>query len=339
MTLPPQFQPVGSNAERQDLPWAIPALIVAFSFLTVYCTYVAIHAKDVQTGIVYADRSLADYRLALEGAREFPYQWRLLGVYLVYAGERLTGFDPNAIDVVIKSVLLSISSFILFAFSLTYVSRLGALCAVAFYWLLNVAAFTDGYYIYYTNDYAMVAAWFGAVYAVRSGRYGIAAALTLVGSLAKETMMLVPILLAAGYLRKRVPPGAVVLAGLAFLVPTAFLRLTYRAPIGKWAWWDMVFTNVPFLQSSLHELLLTLKNNAKVALFFNVLWLLGARGVARAAHPFVKDLAITLVIYLLLAYPVIYIRELRHFLPLAILLLPIGLSELDRPRSWTPGPA
>lgn len=333
MTLPRSMTPVMSITRRRDIPWAVLALIAAFSILAVYCTYVAIHTKDVETGIVYADRSLADYRLALEGAREFPYQWRLLGVYLVSAGERLTGLDPHVIDVVIKSALLSISSITLFFFALAYVSRLGALCAVAFYLVLTVAAFTDGYYIYYTNDYAMIAAWFGAVYAVRSGRYGIATALTLVGSLAKETMMLVPILLAAGYLRKRVPLGAVVSAGIAFLVPTAILRLIYRAPLGKWAWWDMVFANVPLLQSSLHEFLLTLKNNVKVALFFNVLWLLAARGVVRASNPFVKDLAITLVIYLLMAYPVIYIRELRHFLPLAILLLPIGLSELEQTRS------
>ena len=40
--------------------------------------------------------------------------------------------------------------------------------------------------------------------------------------------------------------------------------------------------------------------------------------------------AVTSVIYLLLAYPVIYIRELRHFLPLAIVVLPLAVRELER---------
>ena len=41
-------------------------------------------------------------------------------------------------------------------------------------------------------------------------------------------------------------------------------------------------------------------------------------------------IAATSVIYLLLAYPVIYIRELRHFLPLAIVVLPLAVRELER---------
>ena len=43
-----------------------------------------------------------------------------------------------------------------------------------------------------------------------------------------------------------------------------------------------------------------------------------------------KRLAATGIVYLLLAYPVIYIRELRHFLPLAIIVLPLAINALEQ---------
>lgn len=321
---------MNETCEHSPTPWLTLAVIAGFSMLAVYCTFVSIHTMDVATGAYAAKESLKQYRQALEGLREFPYQWRLLGVYMVYAGERVTGLDPHAVDVVLKTLLLCISSTILFLFSRRYVTHSGALCVVALYLVVTIAGFTDQYSIYFTNDYVMVALWFAAVYAVRQRHYAAAAALTLVGAFAKETMLLVPVLIGLRFLRKQAGLTHVVLAGMAFVIPTAILRLTYRAPLGKWAWWDMVFANVPFLQSSLSEFVLTIKNNLKVALFFNVLWVVAIRAVVRSADTFVKDLGVTAVVYLVLAYPVIYIRELRHFLPLAILVLPVAIAELER---------
>jgi hypothetical protein len=315
---------------RRRTPWWLFLLIACFSGLAVYCTYVSIHSADVDTGFVYAKGSLSDYRDALNGTRAFPYQWRLLGVYLVYFGERATGLNPHMIDVVVKGVLMCVSSMTLFLFVRLTSSDLAALCAVALYQLLTVVGFTSGYSIYYTNDYLMMAAWFGAVYALKLQHYTAAVVLTFIGSWAKETMLLVPILVGLMVWRRRAPLWALVLALAAFAVPTAALRWIYQAPIQQWAWWQMLFINVPFLQASRAELMMTLKNNVKVALFFNVMWIVAARAAWRSRDPFEQELAVTSVIYLLLAYPVIYIRELRHFLPLAIVVLPLALGELER---------
>lgn len=310
--------------------WTMLLTIVGFAMLTVYCTYVSIHTIDVGTGAVAAEESLRQYHDALSGTRAFPYQWRLLGVYLVYIPERLTGFDPHAIDVVVKTLLLAASSILLFLFSRLTVSDTSALGIVGFYQLLTVAGFTDQYAIYYTSDFAMLACWFGAVYLVKTGRHWEAVALTFVGAWAKETLLLVPVLLALQYRRGRATLAVVAVAALAFAVPSAVLRAIYRAPVTKWAWWYMVFANVPFLQSSLHEFTLTIKNNLKVALFFNVLWVVAIRSMWRARDAFAVDLGITSIVYLLMAYPVIYIRELRHFLPLAIVILPVAFAEFER---------
>jgi len=184
-------------------------------------------------------------------------------------------------------------------------------------------------YCTYTNDYAMLATWFGSVYLIKFERYYAAAALTVLGALAKETMLLVPILVGLRCLRNRASFAAFAVTLGAFLLPTAVLRGAYTAPFARWAWWDMAYRNIPFLQATTGELLQTLRNNLKVALYFNVLWIIAARGVVRSSDPFVRDLALVLGVYLVLAYPVIYIRELRHFLPLAILILPIAVAEFE----------
>lgn len=329
--------PASRTAARQT--WIIVGLLAGFSILAVYVTYGSIHAMDTATRTVHADESLHHYQQALTGERAFPYQWRLLGVYLVRAGERLTGANPHTVDVVAKTVLLWGTSALLLAFARLYASPLGAVCAVSMYFVLTMAGFTDGYSIYYTNDYAMLAAWFAAVLLLRHQRYAAAALVTLIGACAKETMMLVPILVGIEWLRGRAPFKAVIWIGVAFVIPTAVVRWIYPAPVEQWAWWDMAYRNVPFLQETSAELLVTLKNNVKVFLFFNVLWILAALGVKRSRDGFVTSLAITALIYVLLAYPVIYIRELRHLLPLAILILPIAVRELERGMAATSDPA
>lgn len=322
--------------ETLGLSWPILLAIAGFSVLAVYCISMSLHTVDVDTGTVAATESLKLYREAVAGVRDFPYQWRLLGVYLVYGAETITGLDPHAIDLTVKWILLCGSSVVLFLFSGFYTSGIGALCAVALYLLLTVVGFIDQYSIYYTNDFAMIACWFGAVYLVRTGRPVAAAALTFAGAWAKETMLLVPILVAFRGVRARAGFGPVALAVAAFLIPTIILRQVYRAPVSDWAWWHMLFWNVPFLQSNVQALAVTLRNNLKVALFFNVLWVLAAWGAIRMSEPFIKDLALTALLYLLIAYPVIYIRELRHFLPLAILVLPVAIAEVERRAAASP---
>jgi hypothetical protein len=326
-----------ASAATTRLPPAIASTIAGFSLVAVYSLYVSIHTIDVGSGAVAATESLKQYREALAGLRDFPYQWRLLGVYMVFAGERLTGLDPHAVDVALKAVLLCVSSTTLFLFSRFSLSPIGSLCAVGLYLVLTVAGFTEPYAIYFTNDFAVIACWFGAVYFVRTERFAAAAALAFIGAFAKDTMLLVPVLLAIRQARHRVPLSAVVLGAVAFVLPTAFLRGVYRAPVTDWAWWHMLFANVPFLQSSWAGFVQTLQNNLKVALFFNVFWILAARRAIRNVDPFLTDLALTGIVYLLLAYPVIYIRELRHFLPLAIVILPAALMELSLDGQRAPG--
>jgi hypothetical protein len=176
----------------------------------------------------------------------------------------------------------------------------------------------------------MIACWFGAVYCISDERYRTAALLTFVGAWAKETMLLVPLLVALRRLHGRARNADVALALVAFLVPTIALRLLYQAPISKWAWWETIFLNVPLLQLSWRAFAIAVKSNLKAFLLFNALWVVAARSMFKAAKgTLTRDLALTGAAYLVLIYPVVFIRELRHFLPLAIIVLPAAIADLE----------
>src|SRR5262245_19736138 len=182
--------------------WTTLAAIATFSLLAVYATSMSLHTIDIETGVAAAEISQREYHDVLEGVRGYPYQWRLLGTYMVYAGERVTSLPPHTVDQALKTVLLVLSATTLFLFSQRYTSQGGAFAVVGIYLVLTIVGFTDEQYrIYFTNDYAMIACWFAAVWCVRAERYAAAALLTFIGAWAKETMLLVPVLVAFQALR------------------------------------------------------------------------------------------------------------------------------------------
>jgi len=318
--------------------WTILATIAGFAIVTVYCTYLTVYMTDVATGAIVEAESLKQYREALSGTSEFPYQWRLLGTYLVWAGERLTGLHPHTIAVVLETVLLFASATTLFRFArLQQLSEVGSLCVTAFYLLATAVGFSDHFRIYFTNDYVMIACWFAAVYFIATDRYWMAALMTFIGAWAKETMLLVPLLVLLRRRQGRAGNAAVAATVLAFLVPTVVLRSLYRAPIGKWAWWQMIFINLPFVYLGRRMLAIAVKNNLKFLMLYNALWIVAARALAKAARgTLARDLALTGAIYLVLAFGVVVVGELRHFLPLAIIVLPAAIGALERRSATTP---
>ena len=102
----------------------------------------------------------------------------------------------------------------------------------------------------------------------------------------------------------------------------------YPAPVSQWAWWSNLALNVPFVEPD--NLSIAVVSNLKLLLLFNVLWLLASRAAARTADAFLRSLAMVGVFYLAIAYVVVYLRELRHFLPLAIVVIPLAAIEIER---------
>jgi hypothetical protein len=304
--------------------------VLSFSVLTVYTQYVFLHTTDHVTNRPFRDLSLDQYHEILDGRRPFPYQWRVAGPRLVRTGALLTGRDPHHVDVVLKVTALMISALLLLRFTARWTTRLGSVAAVALYFVLTAAAYApEGYSIYYTNDYLAVMGWYAAVCLAAERRFGWLAAVVFATAWAKETIVLAPVLVTLAWWRGRATRGEWLLCAIAFLIPTAFLRLYYPARLAYWAWWGNVTLNIPFLRPQPRFVLAAMRDNLKLLISFNVLWILAYQTFKRTSHRDLRDLVYVGVLYLGLMYNVVMIRELRHFLPLAIIILPLSVMALE----------
>jgi hypothetical protein len=304
---------------------------LCFSALTVYAQYAFIDTTDGVTHRTFREESLAHYHEILEGRRPFPFQWRVLAPWLVRFAERTTSLDPHLVDVTLKSLALAGSTLVLIEFAASWTSPMGALLTGACYVLWTAIAFaSEGYSIYLSNDYLLMAGWFAAVSLLGRARFGWAASVIFLTAFAKETIGLAPILVAFMWWRGRATWREWVTCAVAFLLPALFLRAHYPAPLCYWAWWNNIERNVPFVRTEPTILALTLRNNIKVLMFFNVLaWLAGPAAARLQKGAFLRDVGLVSIVYLAVAYVVVYIRELRHFLPLAVALLPLAVAEIE----------
>ena len=130
---------------------AIGAALFALSALTVYSSFVTL-AMSLPNASV-RPRSLENYRAALEGSAGFPYQWRMLGTWLVRGGELATGLAPHAVDAVIRTATLAASAAAILVFASEEFGAVEAAGAIGFYIALTAIAFaSQPYDIYFTND-------------------------------------------------------------------------------------------------------------------------------------------------------------------------------------------
>jgi hypothetical protein len=289
------------------LRMALLAGLLLFSGWSVYTRYVDLHAFDLVTNMPFRDLSMSQYHDTLAGARKFPYQWRVAGFWVARAGTMIVPVDPHLIDVAVKTLSLAVT-----------------------YLFVTAAAFSsEGYAIYFTNDYLAILSFFAGVFFLRRGHWWLAALAAFAGAWAKETAMLIALLAGIEAMRGRITWAAPIVCGIAFAMPTLVLRTVYPAPISEWAWWDTFKLNVPFLVWDPAVIAKSLRDNLKVLLFFNVLLWLGWRAWRRSRDAFVVSLGLTLACYVVLAWMVVYIRELRHMLPFMILVIPLAVAELE----------
>ena len=304
--------------------------LLLFSGWSVYTRYVDLHAFDLVTNMSFRDLSMSQYHDTIAGTRTFPYQWRVLAFWLVRAGTAAWPAEPHLIDVTIKTLALAASAAFLFSFSTTLVSGLGAVLATVIYLFVTAAAFSsEGYAIYFTNDYLAILSWFAGVVALRKRMWWLAIFAAFAGAWAKETAMLIVFLAGFEALRRRGPWWVAIACGIAFAIPTLTLRTIYPAPLAQWAWWDTFRLNVPFIVWQGPVIAKALRDNLKVLLFLNVMWFWAWRAWRRNADSFVISLGLTLACYVVLAWMVVYIRELRHMLPFTILVIPLAVAELE----------
>ena len=319
------------EADSRKLKGALLAGLLLFSGWSVYTRYVDLHSFDLVTQMPFRELSMSQYNDTIAGVRTFPYQWRVLAFWMVKAAAAMVPVDPHLIDAAIKTLALAASGALLYIFSTSLVSALGAVLATVMYLFVTAAAFgSEGYAIYFTNDYLAVLSWFAGVVALRRRQWWLAALAAFAGAWAKETAMLIAFVAGFEAIRNRAPWSAPIACGIAFAIPTLLLRTIYPAPLAEWAWWDTFRMNIPFLVWDPIVISKALRDNLKVLLFFNVMLFWAWRAWRRTQDAFVMSLVLTLACYVVLAWMVVYIRELRHMLPFTILVIPLAVAELER---------
>ena len=318
-----------TTVEPTSNVWLLVALLL-FSGWSVYTRYFDLNSFDLVTNMPFRELSMQQYNDTLAGTRTFPYQWRVLGFWVAWAGASITGLDPHAIDVGVKTLSLAGAAALLYLFARTIVTELGAILCAVIYLFVTAAAFSsEGYAIYFTNDYLAVLSWFAGALAIRRRAWALAAIAAFAGAWAKETPLLIVLLVFFEAVRQRAPWSAVIACAIAFAIPNIVLRTLYPAPLVQWAWWDTFMLNVPFLIWDRAAIVKSLRDNAKVILFLNVMWWWSLLAWRRLRDPFLTSMALTLACYIVLAWMVVYIRELRHMLPFTIFVIPMAVAELE----------
>jgi hypothetical protein len=136
---------------------------------------------------------------------------------------------------VLKVTTLALSAWALALFAASMLPPTGAAASVGLCLLLSTAAYaSQGYSIYYTSDYLMIAGWFWAVYFASRGRWWLVALVTFASAWAKETLLLAPVLMALLWRRGEVGLAPAALVAIVFAVPILVLRTMYRAPVDQW---------------------------------------------------------------------------------------------------------
>lgn len=293
--------------------------LVSASTWTVYTQYVVLPMTDHVTSRTFRDQSIEQYEQILNGTRPFPYQWRVAGPHLVKWFATATGRDPHVVDAGLKVMALAVSAWFLTQFAARWLSPIGVLAAAALYFLMTTAGYSsEGYSIYYTNDFLMVAGWNAAIALMAAGLWAAAAVVIFLTAWAKETVFLLALLALVSWWRGRATAIQAVLCVLAFAIPTVILRTVYPAPLSEWAWWHNARLNV----SSPGDVL-------KLVVFFNVWGVLAIQAWRRAGDALLRDLGLCALLYIAIMFVVIDLRELRHFMPLLIIVLPAAVSELE----------
>ena len=215
-------------------------------------------------------------------------------------------------------------------FSTTLVSALGAVLAAVLYLFVTAAAFgSEGYAIYFTNDYLAMLSWFAGVVALRRKHWWLAALAAFAGAWAKETAMLIVFLAGFEALRRRAPWSAAIACGIAFAIPT----LDPADDVSRAA---RAMGVVGHLQAERAVPRVAMAGDREGASRQpqgaavpqrHVVW--AWRAWRRTQDAFVVSLGLTLACYVVLAWMVVYIRELRHMLPFTILVIPLAVAELE----------
>lgn len=258
-----------------------------------------------------------------------PHAYRILVPYAEYAASRITSIPPLTIDFFFKVLVLTAMQLAFFRYLGKFFSVMASLVGVFLLDVYSAAAlsYPVGPSVIETSDILNVAVFCIALIAIFEKRLPLLLGTLLVGTVNRETTWLILPLVALADWR---PGKRFVVTGLAVLavaVPFVLVRLLIQSPSPDWWLTRDIGGNIPFLTGE--QTVTAFLANARVALMLGPL-VIPALYRFREHHPYHVLAAVIIPPFVVIHYLVGRIIELRLWLPLLTVLIPLAIGGIQK---------
>ena len=258
-----------------------------------------------------------------------PHAYRILVPYAVYGASRITSIPPLTVDFFFKVLVLTAMQVAFFRYLGRFFSVMPSLAGVVLLDVYCAAAlgYPVGPSVIETSDILNVLVFSIALIAIFEKRLPLLLGTLLVGTVNRETTWLILPLVALAEWRPGRRLAVTSLAVLAVAVPYALVRWLIQSPSPDWWLTRDIAGNIPFLSGDLT--LTALLANARVMLMLGPL-VVPALYRFREHHPYHVLAAVIVPPFVVIHYMVGRIIEMRLWLPLLTVLIPLALDGIQK---------
>ena len=252
-----------------------------------------------------------------------PFAYRVLVPYLEWWLVQYSSISPLTIDFFLKALTLAACQWIFWLYLRRFFGRIESLLGVFILDLFIMASLSTvvGQWPSETAEILNILTFALVLYLANDGRYLLLLPVLFVGTFNRETTWLLLPLIAATS-RK---PAWVLCAVAAVIIPYSFLRLMIESPKPLWWTTDALARNIPLLSPT------TTANGfvANIRLIFMLGPFLLAGAFGFRDHPrFLRLTSWIIPSYFIAHYVFGNIIEIRLWVPLLVVLVPLALSGL-----------
>lgn len=268
------------------------------------------------------------YNGVLDGSIDSPYAYRIGVPYLINFLSSISGVSPLNLASILNGVFIFLSLIILFYYSRQYILEPHSYLVVIIFalYIVIVQSMMLGLLVIEIQDILNVIFFIGLLYLIRKESWYLFALFLALSILNRETTIL--LLFPATYLIwKKKDYFKIIIVNLFGLVTYTLVRVLIDTNNSGWVMLDKISYNIPGL--NMENLMIALKSNVYVLLFlFPIFFVSFYRW--KSLDEYYKLILITALLFILINYVFGTIIELRLFLPVVAMLLPITILNLSR---------
>lgn len=257
---------------------------------------------------------------AIRGTVRPPLRYRPLSFWMTEVLCRASGVPYLLVDFYLRMLFLFFCALALDGYLRRWLDPVATVLGVVVLFALMPAVYWRGYHKLY--DFTNLLVFIAGYWLIRERRDGWLAALLAVGMLNRET----PVMLVVVYFLVRwgqMPRRRLLLrtAALGLLSMGIYVGLRLAYGYERWYHWDELWENPVDPRTYIHLLL-----------FFGPFWVLAFLDWKRKPR-FLRRAMLMAPVFFAIHFVVGYVREVRLFLPLLPLFIPLGLLSLVTSRA------